>query len=141
VLLIDNYDSFTWNLAHGLAEAGAEVTVRRHDADLRGRGRGARATPPRHLPRPGRPDETGVSGALVERFHGRLPILGVCLGHQLIVELHGGVVERAQVLVHGKAADVATTGPDALLEGLGRRFAAGRYHSLAAVRPIPDACS
>jgi anthranilate synthase/aminodeoxychorismate synthase-like glutamine amidotransferase len=139
VLLIDNYDSFTWNLAHGLAEAGAEVTVRRHDAISEDEAEALAPSPLVISPGPGRPDETGVSGALVHRFHGRLPILGVCLGHQLIVELHGGVVERAQVLVHGKAADVATTGPDALLEGLGRRFAAGRYHSLAAVRPIPEA--
>jgi anthranilate synthase/aminodeoxychorismate synthase-like glutamine amidotransferase len=139
VLLIDNYDSFTWNLAHGLAEAGAEVTVRRHDAVSEDE---AEALAPTHLvisPGPGRPAETGVSGALIGRFHGRLPILGVCLGHQLIVELHGGTVERARVLVHGKAADVTTTGPDPLLDGLGARFAAGRYHSLAAIRPIPEA--
>ncbi|CAA9530432.1 MAG: Para-aminobenzoate synthase, amidotransferase component [uncultured Thermoleophilia bacterium] len=138
VLLIDNYDSFTWNLAHGLAEAGAEVTVRRHDAVSEEE---AEALAPTHLvisPGPGRPAETGVSGSLVRRFHGRLPILGVCLGHQLIVELHGGTVERARILVHGKAADVAATGPDPLLEGLGQRFAAGRYHSLAAIRPLPD---
>ena len=138
VLLIDNYDSFTWNLAHGLAEAGADVTVRRHDAIGEDE---AEALGPTHLvisPGPGRPSETGVSGALIRRFHGRLPILGVCLGHQLIVELFGGTVERARVLVHGKAADVDVTADDALLEGLGRTFAAGRYHSLAAIPPVPD---
>ena len=137
-LLIDNYDSFTYNLAHGLAEAGCEVEVRRHDAIDEAE---AEALAPTHLvisPGPGRPADTGVSAALVRRFHGRVPILGVCLGHQLIVELFGGRVERAGQLVHGKAADVEAVAEDPLLDGLGRRFAAGRYHSLAACTPIPD---
>jgi anthranilate synthase/aminodeoxychorismate synthase-like glutamine amidotransferase len=137
VLLIDNYDSFTYNLAHGLAEQGAEVVVHRHDAiDVAG----AEALAPTHLvisPGPGTPKETGVSAALVRRFHGVLPILGVCLGHQLIVELEGGVVGRAATLVHGKAGLVDRIGEDPLLDGLPDTFEAGRYHSLAAEEPLP----
>jgi anthranilate synthase/aminodeoxychorismate synthase-like glutamine amidotransferase len=137
VLLIDNYDSFTYNLAHGLAEAGAEVVVHRHDAiDVAG----AEALAPTHLvisPGPGRPAETGVASDLIRRYHGVLPILGVCLGHQLLVELEGGTVERAGRLVHGKSALVERVGPDPLLEGLGDPFEAGRYHSLAAILPLP----
>lgn len=138
VLLIDNYDSFTWNLAHGLHEAGAaEVRVERHDAIDED---AAEAFAPTHLvisPGPGTPRETGISAALVRRFHGRIPVLGVCLGHQLIVELEGGTVGRARELVHGKAADVEVVGPDELLDGLGERFAAARYHSLAATGEVP----
>ena len=139
VLLIDNYDSFTYNLAHGLAEAGADVLVHRHDAiDVAG----AEELAPTHLvisPGPGRPSETGIAAALVRRFHGALPILGVCLGHQLLVELEGGVVERAAHLVHGKGTLVDRIGEDPLLDGLDPTFEAGRYHSLAAVEPLPAA--
>jgi anthranilate synthase/aminodeoxychorismate synthase-like glutamine amidotransferase len=138
VLLIDNYDSFTYNLAHGLEEAGAEVVVHRNDAlDADA----AEALAPTHLvisPGPGTPAETGVSGELVRRLGGRVPVLGVCLGHQLICALEGGAVGRAQRLVHGKAADVEVVADDdPLLAGLGRRFSAGRYHSLAALPPLP----
>lgn len=140
LLLIDNFDSFTYNLAHGFAEAGAaEVAVHRNDAiDIAA----AAAYAPTHLvisPGPGTPDETGVSGALIERFHGEIPILGVCLGHQLLVQLHGGVVGAAGELVHGKTGAVERIAPDPLLDGLPARFEAGRYHSLAAHEPIPDA--
>jgi anthranilate synthase/aminodeoxychorismate synthase-like glutamine amidotransferase len=138
VLLIDNYDSFTYNLAHGLAEQGAHVDVVRHDevtADA------AAATAPTHLvisPGPGRPAETGISAELIGRLHGRAPILGVCLGHQLLAEMHGGTVTHARRLVHGKAGTVEVVADDPLLAGLGERFEAGRYHSLAAIEPLPD---
>ena len=139
VLLIDNFDSFTYNLAHGFSEAGAdEVIVRRNDAITVDE---AVALAPTHLvisPGPGTPDETGVSAALIERFDGAIPILGVCLGHQLLVQLHGGVVGAAADLVHGKAGDVERVAEDPLLDGLTPRFSAGRYHSLAAHEPIPD---
>jgi len=139
VLLVDNYDSFTYNLAHGLAEQGADVDVVRHDevtADA------AAAKAPTHLvisPGPGRPAETGISAELIRRLHGRAPILGVCLGHQLLAEMHGGTVTHARRLVHGKAGTVEVVADDPLLAGLGGRFEAGRYHSLAAVEPLPDA--
>jgi anthranilate synthase/aminodeoxychorismate synthase-like glutamine amidotransferase len=138
VLLVDNYDSFTYNLAHGLEEAGAEVLVHRNDALDADE---AEALEPTHLvisPGPGTPEETGISGELIRRLAGRVPVLGVCLGHQLICALEGGVVGRAQRLVHGKAADVEVVADDdPLLAGLGRRFSAGRYHSLAALPPLP----
>ena len=140
VLLIDNFDSFTYNLAHGFAEAGAdEVIVRRNDAITVAE---AETLEPTHLvisPGPGTPDETGVSAELIEAFRGRIPILGVCLGHQLLVQLHGGVVGAASELVHGKADDVTRTADDPLLAGVDERFQAGRYHSLAAHEPIPEA--
>lgn len=138
VLLIDNFDSFTYNLAHGFAEAGAdEVVVRRNDAITVAE---AVALAPTHLvisPGPGTPDQTGVSADLIHAFAGKIPILGVCLGHQLLVQLHGGVVGSANELVHGKADDVSRSAPDPLLDMLDERFSAGRYHSLAAHEPIP----
>lgn len=138
VLLIDNFDSFTYNLAHGFAEAGAaEVIVRRNDAITVSE---AVTLAPTHLvisPGPGRPDDTGVSAALIEAFDGRIPILGVCLGHQLLVQMYGGVVGPASKLVHGMAEDVVRVAADPLLDMLDQRFSAGRYHSLAAHDPIP----
>ena len=139
VLLIDNYDSFTYNLAHLLCESGAVVDVRRHDAVTPEQ---AEEAAPTHLvvsPGPGRPDEAGVSAVLIERFAGRVPVLGVCLGHQCIVEVYGGVVERARRLMHGKVGTVDQIEEDALLLGLPRSFEAGRYHSLAAIEPLPEA--
>jgi anthranilate synthase/aminodeoxychorismate synthase-like glutamine amidotransferase len=138
VLLIDNYDSFTYNLAHLLCESGAVVDVRRHDAVTPEE---ADAVAPTHLvvsPGPGRPNEAGVSAVLIERFAGRVPVLGVCLGHQCIVEVYGGVVERARRLMHGKVGTVDRIEADTLLEGLPESFEAGRYHSLAAIEPLPE---
>ena len=137
VLLIDNYDSFTYNLAHLLCESGAVVDVRRHDAVTPAE---ADAMGPTHLvvsPGPGRPTEAGISAELIERFAGRVPVLGVCLGHQCIVEVYGGVVERARRLMHGKVGTVDRIEADALLDGLPECFEAGRYHSLAATT-VPD---
>jgi anthranilate synthase/aminodeoxychorismate synthase-like glutamine amidotransferase len=133
VLLIDNYDSFTWNLAHRLGELGAEVTVVRNDAvsveDIE------RLAPARLVvsPGPGRPEGAGVSVAALRRFAGRLPILGVCLGHQALAVAFGGRVDRARVLMHGKASEVAHDG-SALYAGLGTAFELGRYHSLVVPR-------
>jgi anthranilate synthase/phosphoribosyltransferase len=138
VLLVDNYDSFTYNLAHLLAEAGAEVEVQRNDAVD---GDGAEAYAPTHLvisPGPGRPADAGVSTDLVRRFAGRIPVLGVCLGHQCIVEAFGGTVGPAQRLMHGKTGQIVRTAPDPLLEDLAGEFEAGRYHSLAATAVPAD---
>jgi anthranilate synthase/aminodeoxychorismate synthase-like glutamine amidotransferase len=136
ILLIDNYDSFTYNLAHLFGELGAEVVVRRNDAIDANE---AERLAPTHLvisPGPGRPREAGVSIELVRRLGPRTPTLGVCLGHQAIVEAFGGEVGAARRLVHGKASDVSHDGRG-LFEGLPQTIVAGRYHSLAATR-VPD---
>ncbi len=136
ILLIDNYDSFTYNLAHLFGELGAEVLVRRNDAIEPDE---AERLAPSHLvlsPGPGRPDQAGASVELVRRLGGRVPTLGVCLGHQAIVEAFGGEIGHAQRLVHGKASPIDHD-RRGLFRGLPERFEAGRYHSLAAVR-VPD---
>ena len=131
VLLIDNYDSFTYNLAHLFGELGAEVVVHRNDAITADE---ATALGPTHVvisPGPGRPEAAGVSEEVVRTFAGRTPLLGVCLGHQAIVCVFGGEVGAARELVHGKATMVAHDGRG-LFAGLPEDFLAGRYHSLAA---------
>ncbi len=136
ILLIDNYDSFTYNLAHLFGELGAEVLVRRNDAIEPDE---AERLAPSHLvlsPGPGRPDQAGASVELVRRLGGRVPTLGVCLGHQAIVEAFGGEIGRARRLVHGKSSPIDHDGRG-LFRGLPERFEAGRYHSLAAAR-VPD---
>jgi anthranilate synthase/aminodeoxychorismate synthase-like glutamine amidotransferase len=136
LLLIDNYDSFTYNLAHLFAELGAEVVVHRNDAITLDE---ARALAPSHLvisPGPGRPERAGISEAAVRAFAGEIPVLGVCLGHQAIVSVFGGEVGQARTLVHGKATEVAHDGRG-LFAGLPPAFPAGRYHSLAATA-LPD---
>ena len=129
ILVVDNYDSFTYNLVHLLEELGADVMVRRNDAP------GLEALRPSRLvlsPGPGRPPSRIVE--LVRRS--RVPTLGVCLGHQAIVEAFGGEIGAAQQLVHGKASAVEHDGRG-IFVGLPPSFAAGRYHSLAAAR-VPD---
>ena len=136
LLLIDNYDSFTYNLAHLFGELGAEVVVHRNDEITVDE---AQALEPTHVvisPGPGRPEGAGVSEAAVRSFAGRVPVLGVCLGHQAIVSVFGGEVGQAQALVHGKATAVSHDGRG-IFAGLPADFAAGRYHSLAATS-IPD---
>jgi anthranilate synthase/aminodeoxychorismate synthase-like glutamine amidotransferase len=136
LLLIDNYDSFTYNLAHLFAELGAEVVVRRNDEITVDE---AQRLQPSHLvisPGPGRPEDAGISIELIQRLAGRVPILGVCLGHQGIVAAFGGEIGQAQALVHGKATSVAHDGRG-IFAGLPEDFAAGRYHSLAAIS-VPD---
>jgi anthranilate synthase/aminodeoxychorismate synthase-like glutamine amidotransferase len=136
ILLVDNYDSFTYNLAHLFGELGAEVTVIRNDeidAD------GAERLAPTHLvvsPGPGRPEDAGETPAIVERLSSRVPTLGVCLGHQAIVQSFGGSVGPARELVHGKATVVSHDGRG-IFAGLPDDFLAGRYHSLAAT-DVPD---
>jgi len=134
ILVLDNYDSFTYNLVQYLRDMAAEVTVRRNDAlDLAG----FEALTPRALivsPGPGRPENAGLTCDLIRRFAGRLPILGVCLGHQAIAHVFGARIVPAQRLMHGKVSDVTPDG-QGLFAGLGHSpFKAMRYHSLAVAR-------
>ncbi|MES1246877.1 MAG: aminodeoxychorismate/anthranilate synthase component II [Actinomycetota bacterium] len=136
ILLIDNYDSFTYNLAHLFGALGADVVVRRNDeldAD------GAESMRPEQLvvsPGPGKPGDAGASEEIIRRLAPTTPTLGVCLGHQAIVEVFGGEVGYARELLHGKASPVRHDGTG-LFTGLPQPFDAGRYHSLAATR-VPD---
>ena len=136
ILLVDNYDSFTYNLAHLFEELGAEVTVIRNDAiDADGAERMA----PSHLvisPGPGRPEDAGASVEILQRLGPQLPTLGVCLGHQAIVEAFGGEIGQAHKLLHGKASPVTHDGRG-IFAGLPDPLEGGRYHSLAAVT-VPD---
>ncbi len=138
VLLVDNYDSFTYNLVQALAVQGAEVSVHRHDAITL---EDAAAIAPTHLmisPGPGRPEDAGVSVEMVKAMMGRIPVLGVCLGHQAIAQALGGTIHAAQTLMHGKASPIYHDGRT-LFEGLPNPFTAGRYHSLAvAEQNLPD---
>jgi len=139
LLLIDNYDSFTYNLYQYLGELGAEVEVVRNDAasieDIE------QMAPERIIisPGPGNPDDAGISKDVVRRFAGRAPILGVCLGHQCIGEVYGGVVEGAGEILHGKVSRVTHDGRG-VFAGLPSPIEATRYHSLA-IRPdsVPEA--
>jgi anthranilate synthase component II len=136
LLMIDNYDSFTWNLVHLFEERGAEVAVFRNDALTVDE---AEALAPDRLvisPGPGRPADAGISVDLIRRLGPRVPTLGVCLGHQAIVEAFGGEVGQAQALLHGKASRVEHDG-SGVFAGLPEQIEAGRYHSLAATR-VPD---
>ena len=136
ILLVDNYDSFTYNLAHLFQELGADVTVLRNDALDADE---AERLAPSHLvisPGPGRPQDSGATIEIVKRLGPRIPTLGVCLGHQAIVEAFGGEVGSARRLVHGKASPVSHDGRG-LFEGLPDPLEAGRYHSLAATA-VPD---
>jgi anthranilate synthase/aminodeoxychorismate synthase-like glutamine amidotransferase len=129
ILVIDNYDSFTWNLVQYLEELGEKVEVSRNDAID---GDGIEARRPRALvlsPGPKTPDDAGVTLEAVRRFSGRLPILGVCLGHQAIGQAFGGRVVRAPTLMHGKTSPIEHDGRT-LFRDLPSPFDATRYHSL-----------
>ncbi|MEK7438647.1 MAG: aminodeoxychorismate/anthranilate synthase component II [Pseudomonadota bacterium] len=138
LLMIDNYDSFTYNLVQYFGELGEEVTVVRNDAiDLAGV---AGLAPARIVISPGpcTPKQAGISVALVRAFAGKLPILGVCLGHQAIGEAFGGNVVHAGRLMHGKTSDIRHAG-QGVFAGLPSPFRATRYHSLAIERrSLPD---
>ncbi|MEE9178039.1 MAG: aminodeoxychorismate/anthranilate synthase component II [Acidimicrobiia bacterium] len=130
VLMIDNYDSFTYNLVQALMTLGAEVTVRTNDSLTIGE---ATELEPTHLvisPGPGRPEDAGVSMAMIEAFSIDVPVLGVCLGHQALAAVFGSTVGAAQSLMHGKASPVYHD-RRTIFEGLSNPFPAGRYHSLA----------
>jgi para-aminobenzoate synthetase component 2 len=138
ILVIDNYDSFTYNLVQYLGELGEEVVVRRNDEiDLAG----IEALRPDHIlisPGPCTPNEAGISLALIDRFKGKIPILGVCLGHQAIGQAFGGEVVKAERLMHGKTSPIYHDGRT-IFEGLPSPFTATRYHSLIVrAETLPD---
>jgi para-aminobenzoate synthetase component 2 len=131
LLLIDNYDSFTYNLVQAFLVLGADVLVHRNDRITVAQ---AEALAPTHLcisPGPGTPRDAGVSMDMIGAFAGKIPVFGVCLGHQSIVEVFGGEVVRAGRLMHGKVSPVHHDGRG-LLAGMPQPFEAGRYHSLIA---------
>jgi para-aminobenzoate synthetase component 2 len=129
-LVIDNYDSFTWNLVQALACLGAEVTVRRNDEVTVAEALLLGATHVVVSPGPGRPEDAGVSIPMIAGVAGRIPVLGVCLGHQALAAAFGGGVSGAVRLMHGKSSSVYHDGRG-VYEGLPNPFPAGRYHSLA----------
>lgn len=131
ILLIDNYDSFTYNLVQAFAAMGAEVLVYRNDAIAVDE---AFSHEPTHLvisPGPGRPEDAGVSIDMIDAFVAKIPVLGVCLGHQCLVRYFGGDIVRAERLMHGKTSPVTHDG-QTIFAGLSQPFEAGRYHSLTA---------
>lgn len=131
ILLIDNYDSFTYNLVQAFLVLGAEVEVRRNDQITVEEALNLGHT---HLvisPGPGTPRNAGVSMRMIEAFAGKIPIFGVCLGHQSMVEVFGGKVVRASRLMHGKVSPVMHDGKG-VFSGIPQNFQAGRYHSLIA---------
>jgi len=138
ILVIDNYDSFTYNLVQYLGELGEEVVVHRNDEiDIAG----IEALKPDHIlisPGPCTPNEAGISMEVIAYFKGKIPILGVCLGHQSIGQVFGGNVIRAEKLMHGKTSEMHHNGAG-LFEGLPSPFTATRYHSLIVEREsLPD---
>ncbi|MFK3712346.1 aminodeoxychorismate synthase component 2 [Leclercia adecarboxylata] len=138
ILLIDNYDSFTWNLYQYFCELGAEVVVRRNDMlsldDV------AALNPQKIVISPGpcTPDESGISLAVIQHYAGKLPILGVCLGHQAIAQVFGATIVRAAKVMHGKTSPVTHTGTG-VFAGLNNPLTVTRYHSLVIDPPtLPD---
>jgi para-aminobenzoate synthetase component 2 len=138
ILVIDNYDSFTYNLVQYLGELGGTVEVRRNnEIDLAG----IEALRPDHIlisPGPRTPNEAGISLSLIEHFKGKIPIFGVCLGHQSIGQAFGGEVVRAEKLMHGKTSQIHHDGRT-VFEGIDNPFTATRYHSLIVKKEtLPD---
>jgi len=140
LLVIDNYDSFTYNLVQYLGELGETIEVRRND-EVTVQEIESLLRPERILisPGPGTPDDAGISLKVIEHFAGRVPILGVCLGHQAIGQAFGGRVVRAPVLMHGKASEICHDGKT-IFAGLDDHFSAGRYHSLIVDRDSLPEC-
>lgn len=140
LLVIDNYDSFTYNLVQYLGELGESPEVRRNDQvtleEIE-----SKLSPSRILisPGPGTPDDAGITLNVIERFAGRIPILGVCLGHQAIGQAFGGRVVRSPVLMHGKSSEICHDGKT-IFAGLEDHFQAGRYHSLIVERESLPEC-
>ncbi|HJP94327.1 MAG TPA: aminodeoxychorismate/anthranilate synthase component II [Pyrinomonadaceae bacterium] len=140
LLVIDNYDSFTYNLVQYLGELGETIEVRRNDRvtvdEIQNSLRPEKIV---ISPGPGTPDDAGITLQVIERFAGKMPLLGVCLGHQAIGQAFGGKVVRAPELMHGKASEVSHDGKT-IFAGLTDRFQAGRYHSLIVEKESLPAC-
>lgn len=136
VLLIDNYDSFAYNLAQALQILGAEVIVRRNDKLSAAEATAIGATHLMVSPGPGRPESAGNTMEIIEALYRQIPVLGVCLGHQALVSVLGGRVVPARTLMHGKTSSIHHDGLG-LFAGLPQPFEAGRYHSLVVDR-LPD---
>jgi anthranilate synthase/aminodeoxychorismate synthase-like glutamine amidotransferase len=139
ILLVDNYDSFTYNLYQYLGELGAEMRVVRNDEMTAEEGL---ALGPERIvisPGPGTPDQAGISLAIIRLAAGRVPVLGVCLGHQALGQAFGGEVVRAPKLMHGKTSEIRHDGRT-IFAGLPNPFAATRYHSLVVARESVPAC-
>lgn len=138
ILMIDNYDSFTYNLVQYLGELGAEIQVARNDKITLDQ---IKRLKPSHIlisPGPGAPKDAGISNAVIQQLSGKVPILGVCLGHQCIGEVFGGKIVRAGRLMHGKTSMIHHDGKG-IFEGLPNPFEATRYHSLLVEREsFPD---
>lgn len=139
ILVIDNYDSFTYNLVQYLRQLDAEVEIiRNNDTDVEGI---MRMQPSGIVisPGPGRPSSAGICLPLIRYFSGKIPILGVCLGHQAIAEAFGGEIIQAQRLMHGKTSSVTADG-QGIFSGINKPFQAMRYHSLAVSRDSLPSC-
>jgi anthranilate synthase component 2 len=139
LLMVDNYDSFTFNIVQYFGELGAEVEVFRNDEITL---EGIAARKPDRLvisPGPCSPAEAGISVKAIQHFAGKLPILGVCLGHQSIGAAFGGKIIRAQELMHGKTSVITTT-QEGVFAGLPEKFTVNRYHSLAIERASSPSC-
>ena len=139
VAMIDNYDSFTFNLVHYILHTGADVKVFRNDKvsidDLKTLNPGAIVI----SPGPGRPEDAGISLDVVKHFSGAVPILGVCLGHQVIAQSFGGTIVHAKKIMHGKTS-VVTADTDHIYSGITKPFTVMRYHSLAVLEKDLPAC-
>jgi para-aminobenzoate synthetase component II len=139
ILVIDNYDSFTYNLVQYLGELGARVEVRRNDAITLDEIESMKPDRLMISPGPCSPNEAGISCAVIERFAGRIPLFGVCLGHQCLGQVYGGHVVRAQRLMHGKTSPIHHTN-EGVLRDMPSPFDATRYHSLLVERSSLPAC-
>lgn len=137
IAVIDNYDSFTYNLVQYLGELGAEISVYRNDQTSVEE---LQALAPTHIvisPGPGTPLDSGISNDVIRHFNKKVPILGVCLGHQCIAHNFGGKVVRAKILMHGKTSTIYHTG-QGIFSNLPSSFTATRYHSLIVEEPLPE---
>jgi anthranilate synthase/aminodeoxychorismate synthase-like glutamine amidotransferase len=137
IVMLDNYDSFTYNLVQYLGELGADIVVHRNDQVTLAE---VKAMAPDHIvisPGPGKPDDGGISNDVIRELGPEIPVLGVCLGHQCIGQVYGGLVTRAPRLMHGKTSSVYHNGKG-LFNGVPSPFRATRYHSLIVEEPLPD---